>query len=367
MKAAFPHMGNLEIPMRALIENLGAEVVTPPRPSRKSIELGAKYSPEFVCLPFKANLGDLMGALKMGADTLLSVLGSWSCRFGYYGRLHHEILRDLGWEFESILLGKESWRRIWDTVFRLNGQKKGRTARSIWHAFRVGWRKSRLVELAEDLARKARPCELSRGLATKVLRDSLELVRGSETVTGLHRAEREIRERFGAIKRDEELRPLRIYVVGETYVVLEPAVNFDLERRLGEMGIYVEPFLTVHRWLIHPLKLGLRGEYGELAARKRAVPYLRYPLGGEDQQAIGFTILASERGFDGVIHLQPFTCMPETVAHQILLEVKREYPIPVLSLSLDEHSAEAGVLTRVEAFVDLLARRRGKNPISKSA
>lgn len=367
MKAAFPHMRNLEISLGSLVEHLGAEMVRPPKPTRRSIELGAKYSPEFVCLPFKANLGDLISALRMGADTLLSVFGSWSCRFGYYGRLHHRILRDLGWEFESILLGKESWKKVWHIVCSLNGHNRGRAAKRAWHAFRVGSRKSRLVELAEDLARRVRPYELSAGESTKALGESLKLIRKQETLPDLDRAERHIRQMFTSIERDGGRNPLKIYVVGETYVVLEPAVNFDLERRLGEMGILVEPFLTVHRWLIHPLNLGLRGKYGEFAARGRAVPYLRYPLGGEDQQAVGFTILASERGFDGVIHLQPFTCMPETIAHQILLKVSREYRIPVLSLSIDEHSAEAGVLTRIEAFVDLLARKRQASNLQRSS
>ncbi len=366
MKAAFPHMRNLHIPMGALIEHLGAEVIRPPRPTRRSIELGAKYSPEFVCLPFKANLGDLISALQMGADTLLSVFGSWSCRFGYYGRLHHQILRDLGWEFESILLGKESWRRVWEIVCNLNGHRRGTAARRAAQALRVGWKKSRLVALAEDLARKVRPYELHQGSSSRALAQSLELIRKGDELKDLGKAESETRELFRSVDTDGSRSPLKVFLVGETYVVLEPVVNFDLERKLGEMGVYVEPFLTVHRWLLHPFGLGLRGRYGELAARKRAVPWLRYSLGGEDQQAIGYTILAAERRFHGVIHLQPFTCMPETIAHQILLKVSREYDIPVLSLSLDEHSAEAGVLTRVEAFVDLLARKRqGKNPKSK--
>ncbi|GFP22301.1 hypothetical protein HKBW3S06_01528, partial [Candidatus Hakubella thermalkaliphila] len=38
--------------------------------------------------------------------------------------------------------------------------------------------------------------------------------------------------------------------------------------------------------------------------------------------------------------------------------VSRDYNIPVLNISLDEHSGEAGFLTRVEAFIDLLERRR---------
>jgi predicted nucleotide-binding protein (sugar kinase/HSP70/actin superfamily) len=48
------------------------------------------------------------------------------------------------------------------------------------------------------------------------------------------------------------------------------------------------------------------------------------------------------------------------MARTILDTVSRDYDIPVLNISLDEHSGEAGFLTRVEAFIDLLERRRAK-------
>jgi benzoyl-CoA reductase/2-hydroxyglutaryl-CoA dehydratase subunit BcrC/BadD/HgdB len=54
----------------------------------------------------------------------------------------------------------------------------------------------------------------------------------------------------------------------------------------------------------------------------------------------------------------PFTCMPEIVAQNILTRVSKEQGIPILTLISDEHTAEAGVVTRLEAFVDLLARQQ---------
>ena len=54
----------------------------------------------------------------------------------------------------------------------------------------------------------------------------------------------------------------------------------------------------------------------------------------------------------------PFTCIPEIVARSILPRVSRALGIPVMSLILDEQTGLAGVLTRLEVFVDLLARRR---------
>ncbi|HLE01930.1 MAG TPA: CoA protein activase, partial [Dehalococcoidia bacterium] len=62
------------------------------------------------------------------------------------------------------------------------------------------------------------------------------------------------------------------------------------------------------------------------------------------------------RHFDGLVHLAPFTCMPEIIAQNILPSVKED--IPVLTLLCDEQTGKQGMLTRLEAFVDLLKRRR---------
>ncbi len=42
----------------------------------------------------------------------------------------------------------------------------------------------------------------------------------------------------------------------------------------------------------------------------------------------------------------------------ILRRVSRDYNIPVLTLSFDEHTSAVGVTTRLEAFVDLVEERR---------
>jgi predicted nucleotide-binding protein (sugar kinase/HSP70/actin superfamily) len=68
--------------------------------------------------------------------------------------------------------------------------------------------------------------------------------------------------------------------------------------------------------------------------------------------------MADEDGYDGVIQLAPFTCTPEVVAQNVLPKLRRDVDIPVLTVILDEQTARTGLITRLEAFVDLLQRRR---------
>ena len=72
-------------------------------------------------------------------------------------------------------------------------------------------------------------------------------------------------------------------------------------------------------------------------------------------------MLYARNGFDGIIHLAPFTCMPEIVAENIMPSTKED--IPVLAVTCDEQQSKQGMLTRLEAFTDLIGfrRRRGEH------
>jgi predicted nucleotide-binding protein (sugar kinase/HSP70/actin superfamily) len=352
-------MGNAYIPLSALLSNLGAEVIVPPRPTRKSIDLGALHAPEFVCLPFKVNLGDNFRALQMGADTLAMVSGMWACRFGYYGRVQHQILRDAGYEFDSILLGRDGLAPVYN---KFRDTVDGNLLRGWVHAVRAFKRKAEAMDALEKLARKIRPYERDRGSSSGVLAEGLSMVHQAHTLKEIDSAREESLALLRAVEQEPgDPSPLKIAILGEIYAVLEPALNFDIERKLGEMGIMTYPVMSVYKWLFRPLKIDPSIIVDERLARRIARPYIAYVLGGEEHQTITGTIRAGRKGYDGVIHLYPFTCMPENICRTILPRIEKDFDIPVLNLCLDEHASPTGVATRLEAFVDLLNARRRKN------
>ena len=51
--------------------------------------------------------------------------------------------------------------------------------------------------------------------------------------------------------------------------------------------------------------------------------------------------------------------MPEIVAQSTFSEIRKKYDIPIMSLVIDELTGEAGYITRLEAFVDMI---KLKNP-----
>ncbi|MCQ2560372.1 MAG: acyl-CoA dehydratase activase-related protein, partial [Clostridia bacterium] len=62
---------------------------------------------------------------------------------------------------------------------------------------------------------------------------------------------------------------------------------------------------------------------------------------------------------DGVIHLTAFSCGPDSIVDRMMeFTSHMNRQIPFMRLSIDEHSGDAGVSTRLEAFTDMLRRRK---------
>src|SRR5690348_334991 len=87
----FPHMGNYYIAEKTIAKLFGDEVLPPPRITKRTLELGAKHSPESVCIPFKYTLGNFIEALDNGANFILQA--GAGCRMGMYGEIQKIILR----------------------------------------------------------------------------------------------------------------------------------------------------------------------------------------------------------------------------------------------------------------------------------
>ncbi len=59
----------------------------------------------------------------------------------------------------------------------------------------------------------------------------------------------------------------------------------------------------------------------------------------------------------GIIFLTCFSCGPDALIGEMIRQQAAYYKIPCMILSIDEHTAEAGFMTRLEAFCDLLRKR----------
>lgn len=362
MKVTFPHMGNAWIVIQTLFESLNVEVVVPPTNGNNTLNLGSKLSPESACLPLKLNLGNYVEAANLGADTIVITGGIGPCRFGLYGEVERQILREAGYDYDVVILEPPdgSILGLLKRIKYLAGAKNSWT--KIAKALCFAYRKCVALDRVEDLIHAARP-RLSQSIETeKLYEDAKKRLSQAMTDQEIQETVRWIQESISERQRenssqDELGEPLRIGIVGEIYTILDPYTSGDVERYLGNLGVEVDRSIYISGWTGNHIFQGLAPGYRSIKSYPRfAKPYLPHFVGGHGQETVGAAVKFAQEGYDGIIQIFPLTCMPEIVAASILPKVQETYKIPIMTLIIDEHSGQAGVQTRLEAFVDLLER-----------
>ncbi|MDD2421184.1 MAG: acyl-CoA dehydratase activase-related protein [Heliobacteriaceae bacterium] len=85
------------------------------------------------------------------------------------------------------------------------------------------------------------------------------------------------------------------------------------------------------------------------------------------QKLLGGSLHLLEQPIDGLIYVAAFGCGPDSMVGEIVeRHAKRADQVPFLMLTIDEHTGEAGVNTRLEAFLDLITRKKHESSIKKT-
>ncbi len=358
MKVTFPHLGKTYITAKVLLDELNIDYIIPPFNNRRALEMGTRYVPESACLPLKITVGNLMEAYRMGADTVLMTGGCGPCRFGYYCEMQREILEDVSCPMDVIAL-EPPYGDVMELLRRIKRVAGNFNIIKILNAVRAATRISVRVDELERLCFRVRPREINKGETSNIYRAFRQEVLKHKGARDIEKLIDKAFNNISRIKTIDDKKPLKIGIVGEIYTTIDSHTNMEIEERLGHMGIEVHRSVTVSGWIVeHMIKKALNLPR-DMAFAKAAEPYLGKMIGGHAQETIGNTVIYSNKGYDGIIQIYPLGCMPEIVSQSILARVSRDRELPVLTLIIDEMTGEAGYMTRVEAFIDLLYKRRG--------
>jgi len=143
--------------------------------------------------------------------------------------------------------------------------------------------------------------------------------------------------------RDTEERKGTIAIIGHPYLIYDEFINHRLIHRLEQAGnVVVTPEMV---------------SSPELKAAVTTVTGGAYWTYEEEVAGAGGYYLKTQA--DGVIGIMAFGCGPDS----LMMDMVRRYSaklgtIPFMALTLEEHTAEAGVVTRLEAFTDMVYRRK---------
>lgn len=352
-------MGTVYIVWASMIKALGGEVVIPPYTNKKTLSIGTKHSPEAVCLPYKLVLGNYIEAIEAGADMIIMVSSPGICRLGEYSKSIKNALDDLGYKakFMDIDLYKGKFMEMYSFLTKVTGNKN---VISLIKAINISVHKVFVLDKLDSTLSYYRAREVDCGQAEKAYRKGIEWVFEAQSTKTLKEAKKAAIEEIKKTPIDPNRDVLHVDLTGEIFMVLDEFSNQNLERELGKMGVQTRKSMTLSGWVKAAIipKMFQKGETHEERSYKYAKPYLLRDIGGDALESIGDVAYATRTGVDGLIHISPFTCMPEIISQNIFPLMRREGALPVLTLVLDEQTGKAGYVTRLEAFVDLMRRRK---------
>jgi len=142
----------------------------------------------------------------------------------------------------------------------------------------------------------------------------------------------------------EDRQEISFAVLGFPYTVYDKFVNVDIIAKLRKLGIRV---LTAE--MVPPRVL--------LKQARKVPKNLFWSFSNQVLRAALYYLDNSK--VDGIIHITAFGCGPDAMVDKMIeLEAKQRGKVPFMSITIDEHTGEAGLMTRVEAFVDMLLLRR---------
>jgi predicted nucleotide-binding protein (sugar kinase/HSP70/actin superfamily) len=302
---------------QALLTELGWEVVLSTSTDRAAIEQGVRLSPSELCLPAKAFLGQV-ARLKDQVDILFlprivctRVGNDW-----FFGCPKAIALPDLT-------------RAVFDSLPPIVEPILDERLRTQPQAFRVA-----IEDFGSqaDFRRAFRRASVAAEAATNRTRaDSSPLHMFPEQRTNNRAPETADRKPV-----------VRIGLVGHSYLLFDSGLSLDLLdkiRRAGARPIVVFPTdAEVESESQRDNMLNWYYELELLAAARR--------------------LLEIEK-VDGLLLVTSFACGTGAVTNELIQrEAVHRHRVPTILVLLDEHTGEAGLVTRLESFVDVLRLRK---------
>ncbi len=138
---------------------------------------------------------------------------------------------------------------------------------------------------------------------------------------------------------------LKLAVLAYPYVLYDPFMSINLLKSLEKMGVdtYIPDSMQ-------PTQL------------KRAKRHLPLNLFWYYSSQVTWTSLyflyEEKHKVDGIIHVTAFGCGPDAMVDKLIELEARKNKMPFITITIDEHTGEAGMSTRLEAFVDMLKKRK---------
>lgn len=152
------------------------------------------------------------------------------------------------------------------------------------------------------------------------------------------------------MQKDSTEYPISAAVISHGYNLHDEQISMKLISKLQSMN--VKPFVA-ENLTVDQMNQGIRNLNTTLYWANE------YEMSG----AAGYYM--HDDNVDGIITLTAFGCGPDSLMIERITRFAKRANKPLLNLTIDEHTGEAGFVTRLEAFTDMLSRKKRANIVKK--
>jgi len=138
-------------------------------------------------------------------------------------------------------------------------------------------------------------------------------------------------------------KPLRIAVMGYVYNIYDDFVSMNLLQKLNDLQVDFITFdMMDEAEIMEPIKDMNKTLFWTFSNKLLGAGYK----------------LLTEHDIDGLIHITAFGCGPDSFLGTLFEMKSDEVGIPFMMIRVDEHTGENHLQTRIEAFIDMLRRKK---------
>lgn len=308
---------------KTFFEELGAEIIVSDATNKRILDAGVKACVDEACLPVKLfhghvlNLADRVDYILVPRFTSVS-RNEYVCpEFGGLPDMVRHTLKDLPILIDPEVNLRKSGKNIWRAAFE-TGSHFTRNKALIKKAFELAVSQYRIYINSVKEGKQPLFC------CSKAPDDD-----------------------------GKEDKRLKIALIGHVYNLYDSYINMNLLEKLHKNSVE-----TITAEMVTDVEIDRHTS----ALNKPVFWYF-------GRKALGSVLHLIESGeIDGIIYVISFGCGIDSFVCDLAERwVKRRTDIPYIVLTLDEHSGEAGLDTRLEAFIDMLGwRKKNGDNISTS-
>ena len=308
-------------------KSLGIEVILSDKTTAKTINDGSKYVVSDTCLPIKVYVGHVINLLDKGCDAIfVPSLQSTGYKINNCSKVRGlpEIIR-------NIL--PQNFTMIEPTLDKTENIDLKNFCKQTANAFDIC--DEQKIKKAIDEGFKVYNSFMEMTKAGVCYKEALDNAINGKTVK----------------KTIDIVKPISVAIMAHGYNLFDEKISLNLIKKLEKMNVKVYTSLNV--------------SFDEAIKSIDEIGEVQYWANEPELTGTAAYYLLNKK-VDGIIALSAFGCGPDSLMADEIYYHCKERRVPFIHITIDEHSGEAGFVTRIEDFIDMLLRKK-RNSIIKNA